>query len=248
MPYTPLKTSYAFTELMIKGLVGDGGDTLLENMRGGPIDPTIKDQLLFSYFPKRLRKMASFLLAPLSPRFHAIGESLAGCGSIKNLWKHHGAVQDYINETIAEWKRCNIDVLLCPIFGPGFNLMYCGKITPILSYTSIYNLLTFPAGVVPVTTVTREDEEQMKNYKGFNQDQADVYFKQAVSGGVGLPVSVQCVSLPWQDELCLRFMKEVDNLVQQSRKQKPCRTDRETQVELTQVLKTRNRNLHIKLP
>lgn len=28
-----------------------------------------------------------------------------------------------------------------------------------------------------------------------------------------MPVAVQCVALPWQEELCLRFMKEVEMLV-----------------------------------
>ena len=37
-------------------------------------------------------------------------------------------------------------------------------------------------------------------------------FLQAVEGAVGLPVAVQCVALPWQEELCLRFMKEVETL------------------------------------
>ena len=36
---------------------------------------------------------------------------------------------------------------------------------------------------------------------------------QAVSGSVGLPVTVQCIALPWEEELCLRFMKEVETLV-----------------------------------
>ncbi|KAM5127440.1 vitamin D3 hydroxylase-associated protein-like isoform 2-T2 [Mantella aurantiaca] len=35
---------------------------------------------------------------------------------------------------------------------------------------------------------------------------------EAVSDGVGLPLSVQCVALPYQDELCLRLMKEVQTL------------------------------------
>lgn len=35
---------------------------------------------------------------------------------------------------------------------------------------------------------------------------------QAIEGGVGLPVAVQCVSLPWQDEMCLRLMREVEEL------------------------------------
>ncbi|KAK5907538.1 hypothetical protein CesoFtcFv8_005375, partial [Champsocephalus esox] len=86
-----------------------------------------------------------------------------------------------------------------------------------VSYTVLFNLLRFPAGVVPVSTVNAEDEEELKHYKGVYQDQWDKLFKQAVSGGEGLPVGVQCVTLPWQDELCLRLMKEVEQLVKQSK-------------------------------
>lgn len=41
----------------------------------------------------------------------------------------------------------------------------------------LYNLLTFPAGVVPVSTVTAEDEEELKHYKGNYQDYWDKLFK-----------------------------------------------------------------------
>jgi len=30
---------------------------------------------------------------------------------------------------------------------------------------------------------------------------------------LGMPVGVQCVTLPWQDEKCLRVMKEVECLM-----------------------------------
>lgn len=40
---------------------------------------------------------------------------------------------------------------------------------------------------------------------------------QAVQGSVGLPVAVQCVALPWEEELCLRFMKEVETLAKNHR-------------------------------
>ena len=40
---------------------------------------------------------------------------------------------------------------------------------------------------------------------------------QAVTGAEGLPVAVQCVALPWQDELCLRLMKEVERLVKENK-------------------------------
>uniref|UniRef100_A0A3Q4NBP3 Fatty acid amide hydrolase n=1 Tax=Neolamprologus brichardi TaxID=32507 RepID=A0A3Q4NBP3_NEOBR len=115
---------------------------------------------------------------------------------------------DYIQETIAHWRSCNIDVLLSPMIGPA----------TAVSCTMLYNLLKFPAGVVPVSTVTAKDEEELKHYKGCYQDSYDKSLKEAVTGGEGLPVAVQCVALPWQDELCLRFMKEVEQLVKESKK------------------------------
>lgn len=66
--------------------------------------------------------------------------------------------------------------------------------------------------MVPVSTVTRADEEELKHYRGHYEDPWDKRLKEAVEGAVGLPVAVQCVALPWQEELCLRFMKEVENL------------------------------------
>ena len=37
--------------------------------------------------------------------------------------------QEYIRETIDEWKRCDLDVLLCPVIGPAFNHNYSGKLS-----------------------------------------------------------------------------------------------------------------------
>lgn len=46
-----------------------------------------------------------------------------------------------------------------------------------VSYTLLYNCLDFPAGVVPVTTVTPEDEAQMDHYKGYFGDIWDKVLK-----------------------------------------------------------------------
>lgn len=217
VPYKPVRINRVITELMLKGILGDGAATLLQKLDGGPLDPCLREQVFPYYFPKWLKKTLSFLLKPLSPRASASFSAICGFGSVQDLWKHHATVEDYTQETIAEWRRCNIDVLLCPIIGPAYNFLYCGRVTTVLSYTILYNLLNFPAGVVPVSTVTAEDEEELGRYKGFYQDRWDKLFKQAVSGGEGLPVGVQCVALPWQDELCLRFMKEVEQVVKHNK-------------------------------
>ncbi|XP_067453264.1 fatty-acid amide hydrolase 1 isoform X1 [Thunnus thynnus] len=218
VPYTPLRIRHTATELMMKGILADGATTLLQKLEGGPLDPCLISQVFPYFLPNWLKKTLSFLLKPLFPRGSEALRATCGVGSVPGLWKQHAAVEDYIQETIADWRRCNIDVLLCPVIGPAYNFLYPGKLTCCAAYTLIYNLLTFPAGVVPVSTVTAEDEEELRHYKGLYQDYWDRLFKQAVSGGEGLPVAVQCVALPWQDELCLRFMKEVEQLVKQSRK------------------------------
>lgn len=38
------------------------------------------------------------------------------------------------------------------------------------SFTMLFNILNFPAGVLPVTTVSAEDEEELKHYKGYYND------------------------------------------------------------------------------
>ena len=35
-------------------------------------------------------------------------------------------------------------------------------------------------------------------------------FVQAMQGIEGLPINVQVVTLPWQEELCLRIMKDIE--------------------------------------
>uniref|UniRef100_A0A3P8S0B2 Fatty-acid amide hydrolase 1 n=1 Tax=Amphiprion percula TaxID=161767 RepID=A0A3P8S0B2_AMPPE len=209
VPFQPLRIKEALYELMLKGIYADGATTLTQKMAGGPTDPTIKHQIFPYNLPLWLKRILSFLLKPWVSSLYL---------SVPKLWKQHAAVEDYIKDTIAHWRRCNIDVLLCPVIAPAYNLLYCAKNSTILSYTMLYNLLNFPAGVVPVTTVTKEDEEELKYYEGIYQDVYDKLFKEAVTGGEGLPVAVQCVALPWQEELCLRFMKEVEQLVKQSRK------------------------------
>lgn len=119
----------------------------------------------------------------------------------------------YRRSVIAQWKAMNLDVLLTPMLSPALDLNAPGRATGAISYTVLFNCLDFPAGVVPVTTVTSEDDAQMEHYQGYFGDIWDSTLKKAMKNSVGLPVAVQCVALPWQEELCLRFMREVELLM-----------------------------------
>lgn len=176
------------------------------------MDPCLGDLILILRLPSWFKRLLSLLLKPLFPRLAAFLNSMCP-RSAEKLWKLQHEIEVYRQSVIAQWKAMNLDVLLTPMLGPALDLNTPGRATGAISYTVLYNCLDFPAGVVPVTTVTVEDDAQMEHYKGYFGDIWDIILKKAMKKSVGLPVAVQCVALPWQEELCLRFMREVEQLM-----------------------------------
>uniref|UniRef100_A0A8C7R6W3 Fatty-acid amide hydrolase 1 n=1 Tax=Oncorhynchus mykiss TaxID=8022 RepID=A0A8C7R6W3_ONCMY len=216
VPFSLPRLSYAMHELVLRGFSGDGCATMLSNLKGGPVDPSLRVQIIPYGLPRTVKKILSILIKPIVSALQVC--SIQRGSSVQDLWRQHADVEDYMHEVMAEWRRCELDVLLCPMMGPAYNHNYPGKLTSAVSYTIMYNLLNFPAGVVPVSKVTAEDEEELRHYKGNYGDLWDKLYRKAVTGGEGLPVAVQCVALPWQDELCLRFMREVERLFREKKK------------------------------
>ncbi|CAM4607375.1 vitamin D3 hydroxylase-associated protein isoform X1 [Caretta caretta] len=212
IPFTPPRIDYVVDELFTRGLFSDGAANLLDKFKGDIVDPNLKSQISSYRLPTLVKRILALILKPVYPRIAKDLNALCGVGSAKNLWKHHVAVAAYRTEFIAKWRELELNVMLCPALGPAFNKGYPGKLFAASSYTNLYNVLNFPAGVLPVTVVTEADEEELKNYRGHYSDPWDKRLREAVEGAVGLPVAVQCVALPWQEELCLRFMKEVETL------------------------------------
>ncbi|NXG97843.1 FAAH1 hydrolase, partial [Loxia leucoptera] len=208
VPFSPPRIPYVMTELFMKTFFADGGRTWLDVFKGNIVDPGLKPQVNSCKMPRLVKKLLALLLKPLLKDVAMIST----CRSVEEMWDHHHQVQVYRSQFISQWQELQLDVVLCPVLGPAFTMGYPRKLLAAISSTMLYNVLNFPAGVVPVSTVTEEDEEELKLYQGCCDDPWDRTLKQAVSGAVGMPVAVQCVALPWQEELCLRFMKEVETL------------------------------------
>uniref|UniRef100_A0A8D0KJV8 Fatty-acid amide hydrolase 1 n=1 Tax=Salvator merianae TaxID=96440 RepID=A0A8D0KJV8_SALMN len=217
IPFSPPRIEFLVDELFTKGLYADGSSTLVEKFDGELVDSTWTNQMRCYRLPNFLKRILAVILMPVFPRISRHLNALVGVGSVKNFWKNNVDRMAYRDEFIAEWRKLKLDVVLCPALGPAFNLGYAGKLFVATTYTHLYNVLNFPAGVVPVTTVTQADEEELKLYKGHYGDPWDTRMKEAVEDAIGLPVAVQCVALPWQEELCLRFMKEVETVCHERR-------------------------------
>lgn len=80
-----------------------------------------------------------------------------------------------------------------------------------VSYMFIANLLSWPCGALPITTV-REDEQHYRR-EDLPKDQRDVmsvYAAQEMKGSAGLPMSISIMAPAFEDEKCLRVMKEIE--------------------------------------
>ncbi|XP_019356913.1 PREDICTED: vitamin D3 hydroxylase-associated protein-like [Gavialis gangeticus] len=218
VPFAPPRVDYVVNELFMRGAFADGGSTFVDLFAQDLVDPGLKPQVNCYRIPILVKKILALLVRPLFPRLARHLDALCGVRSVKAMWQHQASILAYRTEFIAKWKKLQLDVVLCPVLGPAFTLGYPGKLLAAVSSTMLYNVLDFPAGVVPVTTVTEADEEELLHYRGHYDDAWDRRLRKAVEGAVGLPVAVQCVALPWQEELCLRFMKEVETLACERKK------------------------------
>ncbi|NWV48494.1 FAAH1 hydrolase, partial [Daphoenositta chrysoptera] len=211
VPFELTNVDYVIFNYCVRGMFADGGSSFVRKFKGEMEKGGMGLFFWLAKAPHWLKTLLSWIAKPFVPRFSSIIRSMKE-NTVDEVWSLHNEIEDFCHQFIAQWKKLNLDVMLCPMLGPALGIGYPAKLSVAVSYTMLYNALDFPAGVVPVTLVTDEDEEELKGYKGYYQDWWDRTLAKAFRGGVGMPVAVQCVALPWQEELCLRFMKEVETL------------------------------------
>lgn len=74
-----------------------------------------------------------------------------------------------------------------------------------MSCTAIWNAIHYPAGVVPVSVV----KEGELDYEDGINDSLTRRVRKSMMGAVGLPIGVQVISYPNNDEQILYIMKEI---------------------------------------
>ncbi len=110
-------------------------------------------------------------------------------------------------EVLAEWDRAGVDVLLCPVVGtPAFRHGASEHLIDAASYAFAFNVLGFPAGVVPVGFVAAEDEPG----RPASADPGDRAAAEGDRGSAGLPVAVQIVGRPWEEHRVLAVMAALE--------------------------------------
>ena len=98
----------------------------------------------------------------------------------------------------------HLDALLVPFAFPAFLHEMTPWNTYSCAWTLIFNLIDMPVGSLPLGVV-REDEQKYGKGKCVYVKSTD----RVMEGAAGLPLSIQVVAKRYQDETCLRLMKEL---------------------------------------
>ncbi|KAE9412255.1 hypothetical protein Angca_002925, partial [Angiostrongylus cantonensis] len=149
-------------QLLYKLLMPDGGHYIRALYENDVIDPYMKDFVMLLKVPRSVRWLASFVLRPISPQLSAVCSAFIS--NLDDLRYTNERCDVYKKEFIAYWKSLELDALICPSFPvPAVPHRFPSKMSIAATYTALFNLLDFPAGVVPVGKVAAKDDKDLVN-------------------------------------------------------------------------------------
>jgi fatty acid amide hydrolase len=198
-------------ELYVLTIACDGKmRSIREGLYGEEFVPSYKFVYLLSLIPNFLRPAISFVLKHFlnDPR-KADLNLVVGERSVYEAWQNIAELKKYRQHWVDTLKTFQLDGIVCP--GGALPALRHGSfkdLQPSFCYTTLFNVLDWPTGTIPITTVTKE-EEGIYDASKYN-DSYDRACKRAMEQSVGLPIGVQVASLPFKDELVLRIMKEIE--------------------------------------
>jgi fatty acid amide hydrolase len=194
-------------------LSADGGRGAREFMGRDPRDPRIAQLVMLAGMPRSLLTMASGALRGIGQRSLAAVARNFGYKDTLHYWRLVEAQMEYqrrFQQALDSDEGGPFDVIICPAaalpairHGDSRDLVTAG------AYATLYNVLGYPAGIVPVSTV-RPDEEQPRKRVG---DMALRAARRAELGSAGLPLAAQVVARPWREHVALAVMRVIEEAV-----------------------------------
>lgn len=192
-------------------LSADGGRSLGQVLRGNKRDPRSGTLALLAQRSRPTLAIIRGLLRLLGQNGMADQLRPFGHRDTFNYWQLVEAQMEYQGCFLDALDRAEggpFDLILCPgcalpafTHGSSRDLVLAG------GYTALYNLLGYPAGVVPVTRVRVEEEVG----RGPSRDRVQKAARPVELGSAGLPVGVQVVARPWREHVALAAMAAIED-------------------------------------
>ncbi|XP_045592043.2 fatty acid amide hydrolase 1-like [Procambarus clarkii] len=207
VPFTPPEVHQAFN-IMAACVTSDQGHGLLQLLKGEVVDQSISTNAKIMAAPRFVKAVQKHIMQEKSP---LMAKFLSNeTAKSHQLLRALGEQEDYVGQLTEAWTTARLDLLLSPAFPmPAPPHSYPTKIMAAMITSALYNLCNFPAGVVPVTHETQDDQDKLDDYP--TDDLMFQLVKEATRGATGLPIAAQVVGLPWQEEVVCRGMRDLQD-------------------------------------
>lgn len=206
-PFVPPDVQEAMA--LFYGIFGaDRGATWRTLLDGGPVDPRIADLVSLTGMPNALRPVVGAVMNVAGqPRL---------ARALRTVCRPDDAHLVALTVRLARYRErfaeamrtAGVDVLLCPPCGvPAFLHGTTKDLGPAsVNYTSLFNVLAYPAGVVTTSTVRAGET----NGRPRTREKMAEAARRIDEGSEDLPVGVQVASLPGRDGDVLAVMEALD--------------------------------------
>jgi len=176
------------------------------------VDPIVNNTLLLTGIPNSIRNVIAFVLKNILNWKRLASAFIAGRKkTVNDEWELLKRRNEYRRKFHEYWSELQIDCIICPVTVlPALPHDTEQNTTSIIwSYTMLYNLLDYPAGVVPISIINKSNDIDHRECLDF----VDKELKKCSRKISGVPLSVQIVTKPFEEELNLRVMREIETLI-----------------------------------
>lgn len=190
----------------LSAITSDGGRTALSWIDRDPIDRSLSAMRLLARVPASVRHTAARAARvagePKLARFlGAVGER-----SIADYWALTARLRATRAAILSRMDAEKIDLVICPAHStPALPHGLSREFALAGSWSMLWNLVQFPAGVVPVTRVRPGEATRDRRRDSLEKRAAEVDRQ-----SLGLPVGVQIVGRPWAEDAVLAAMIAVE--------------------------------------
>ncbi len=205
VPFAPPRQP-ELLDLYFAALSSDGGATAREHLQGRPPVAQLKPLFATARLPTAARRAAATVMGLRGERRVQRLLRALGAKPVERYWQLTSARTALRLDVFDAWAQAGVDLVVCPAHAtPALKHGQAAEFSVGASYSMRYNLLNFPAGVVPVTRA-RPDEEDTREVR----DRIDRTAAEVERGSAGLPVGVQVVARPYAEHLVLAAMMAIE--------------------------------------
>ncbi len=205
VPFTPPNVPDAIYTYFA-ALSSDGAETVARIMGRDRIDPVLAGMNRIVKLPPRVRNGAARLASLLGEPSVARLLSVLGEKRVSEYWALTQTLRAYRLQMQDAFDAAQIDVLLVPPHAtPALPHGYAQDFAIAGSPSMLWNLVQFPAGVVPVTRVRAAEARRDGARERLDKRAAEVD-----RASLGLPVGVQVVARAWREDLVVAAMIAIE--------------------------------------